>query len=86
VERERRVNYKVLSATEEKVVLQDLGPWDEYLTITNGIEHVVGLLVEEGLLKSGTLLYYYDSEGEYTGVTVRGGKFVGFYWVFPPQG
>jgi len=60
------------------LVLRDVGPWDEYLTITNGAEHVVERLVREGFLPEGRRLLYHDTDGELTELLMKNGRFVGF--------
>jgi len=68
------------SALDNRIVLTDLGPWDRYPTLTNGIDEVIGQLSKIGMLRLDTRLLYYDSEKELTEV-VRDpdtGAFVGF--------
>lgn len=60
------------------LILRDVGPWDEYLSITNGAEYVVERLVKEGLLPEGRRLFYHDTDGELTELVVKDGEFVGF--------
>ena len=43
------------------LVIQDIGPWDEHLTITNDAESVVERLKDR---LGGRSLLYIDSEGE----------------------
>lgn len=44
------------------LIVQDLGPWDRFPTITNAVEELLAGLMEKGLLESGRRLLYYDSE------------------------
>lgn len=73
-------NYKVIESNEDRVVLQDVGPWDQYPTITNTVEAVlqqvagmllVNLQVDES--HNGPNLYYIDSEGDCTRILWGGG-------------
>jgi hypothetical protein len=49
------------------IVLQDLGPWDVYKTITNDAENVVSYLYKSGMLAPPTKqIVYFDSDGEAT--------------------
>lgn len=71
-----------IEKTEPSVVLKDCGDWRKSPTITNSIEEVVAELVAAGLLPTTgrELLFYFDSEGELTGATVREGKFHAFFF------
>ncbi len=70
-------NYKVIKNTPERIVLVDLGPWDQYATVTNAAENVVAEI--EGIYSIGSRrVFYYDSEGELTELLVKDGKFAGF--------
>lgn len=63
--------------TENKfcVIIYDLGPWDKYLSVTNGAEEVVAGLLP---MLRGRRLLYYDSEGELGELLIADGKFAGF--------
>lgn len=72
-----KANYLVREKTAERIILQDLGPWDQYATITNAAENVIAEV--ERLYGIGTRqVFYYDSEGELTELLVKDGRFVGF--------
>lgn len=47
----------------QPLVIRDVGPWDQYPSVTNGAEEVVQDLNSRGLLAPGRRLFYYDSEG-----------------------
>lgn len=65
--------------TQEKpLVIKDVGPWDRYLTVTNGAEQVVADLVAMGKLPLGRKLLYYDSDGVLDEILIVNGKFAGF--------
>lgn len=70
-----RANYRILKAEVDVIVIEDLGPWDKHLTITNDAEQVVKDLAI-GL--NGRKLYYYDSDGMMDELLVKDGKFAGF--------
>lgn len=61
-------NYRVLESTKEYVILQDEGPWDKHLTITNGVENI---LYDAHWNIDGRKLLYYDSEGVLTQIHYR---------------
>jgi hypothetical protein len=63
---------------EDAIVLRDIGPWDEHMTVTNDAEYVVQQLVGSGTLASGQRLFYYDSEGQLDEIVVENGRFAGF--------
>jgi len=71
----REVNYIIIDETAEYLLIEDVGPWNIYLTITNGAEIVVEELAEQ----LGTRrLEYIDSSGDRDQLLVYDGKFVGF--------
>jgi hypothetical protein len=93
----RRANYHILvkdepdgpgysPGRERPLVIRDVGPWDEHLTVTNDAERVVEDLIFQGLLPPGRRLIYYDSEGELTETLIENGKFVGFGLVKNEEG
>lgn len=71
----KHANYTIKSQDAKQVTLQDIGPWDQYPTITNDAEWVV-----ERISRSldGRQLFYVDSEGDAGELIVRDGKFAGF--------
>lgn len=71
----RRSNYTLVQDDSEKVVIRDLGPWDEYLSVTNDAEQVVEELAPTLL---GRRLFYYDSAGQLDELIVKDGKFHSF--------
>lgn len=72
----RKANYELVAQDEKHVLIKDVGPWDEHLTVTNGAEQVVAELFP--MLK-GRRLEYIDSEGHCAVLLVsKDGKFAGF--------
>lgn len=71
---DQQANYLVLEKTDERIVLQDIGPWDKYMTITNAAENVVASLGDIGNRR----VFYYDSDGEMTELLIKNGRFAGF--------
>ena len=59
-----RSKYSVILQVKDFVLIKDIGPHDQYLTITNDVEKVVRDLVSNGKIQSGQRLFYLDSEGE----------------------
>ena len=59
-----RANYSIILQVKYFVLIKDLGPHDQYLTITNAVEKVVSELVSNGKIQSSQRLFYLDSEGE----------------------
>lgn len=58
--------------------IKDIGPWDEYPTITNSAEELVPVLIAKGLLPKGRRLFYTDSDGQMDELLIKDGRFVGF--------
>ncbi len=67
----------VRKSTALVLVVRDLGPWDQFPTITNAAEELVEHLHETDVL-AGRRLFYYDSEGELGELLHRDGRFGGF--------
>jgi hypothetical protein len=65
-------------STPEILIIEDIGPHDRYLTITNDVKNVVAALAYANQLPDGRRLLYYDSEGNLDEIVVDGGRFVGF--------
>lgn len=68
-------NFEILFQDKSKVMLVDLGPWDQYPTITNAAEGVVETMAP---MLNGRKLLYYDSDGELTELVVKDGRFAAF--------
>jgi hypothetical protein len=74
----KSANFRVEYEEETKLVIRDVGPWDQFPTVTNDAEDVVDRLVVEGQLPPGRRLFYIDSEGQMDQILVKEGKFAGF--------
>lgn len=70
-------NYRVLSSSDTELVIEDLGPWTRYMTVTNNAESVVAELHRSGQL-GDRRLFYYDSDGRRDELTHTAGVFTGF--------
>ena len=62
----------------DPLVIRDVGPWDQHLTVTNDAESVVEELLCSHHLRPGQRLFYYDTEGQLDELVVKDGKFAGF--------
>lgn len=69
------VNYSIEKDHADYLILRDLGPWDNHMTITNAAKDVV-----EGVLHvlGDRRLYYYDSEGSLGELLIKDNEFNGF--------
>lgn len=70
-----KANYIILDITPELIVLEDIGPWDRYMTITNAAEAVIAELAQ---VIGNRKVFYYDSDNEFTEILVKEGQFAGF--------
>lgn len=68
-------NYSMIGSDVDSVTIQDLGPWDKYMTVTNAAAQVVEELRE---MLNGRRLFYIDSEGNRDEILHVNGKFHGF--------
>jgi hypothetical protein len=75
-----QANYELVheESTPELLVIRDVGPWDQYMTVTNAAETVVYTLWALGHLPAGRRLYYYDSLGSLDELLHQEGVFKGF--------
>jgi len=71
----RCANYEIVEDSQDCLLIQDIGPWDRYPTITNSVEEVVRQLKN---ILGNRKLEYFDSEGERSEILVKNGVFVGF--------
>lgn len=78
VNQDRRANYEIVNATSDFLTIRDLGPWDQYMTVTNAAEEVLQELIEKNILHEGQRLLYYDSENNLDEIEWKNGRFVGF--------
>ncbi len=70
-----KVNYIIIEDNDEYVCIQDIGPWNIYLTVTNGAE----IVVEELASRVGSRkLEYIDSDGQRDQLLIKDGKFLDF--------
>lgn len=73
-----RVEIVEAETNKFEFVVRDVGPWDQYKTITNGAEQFVANLEAMGELYAGRRVFYYDSEGYRDEIVLKRGKFAGF--------
>ncbi len=72
-----KCNYVVEKNEPNLLIIRDVGPWSEYMSVTNGAEKVVEELYDQGLLGNKQLLCY-DSEGQLDELKHAGPTFTGF--------
>jgi hypothetical protein len=76
-----RCKFNVMAAQSDAdtLVINDVGPHSQYMTVTNDAERVVAHLHKRGDLPPARRLLYYDSEGELGQLRHDGaGKFLGY--------
>ncbi len=78
----RVVDLDIGGARLHALVIRDVGPWGEHLSVTNDIEHVIEVLFTAGALYCDDddsalprRLFYFDSEGELAEACIACGKF-----------
>ncbi len=71
----RKAQWELIEQTTAYVLIRDVGPWTEHLTVTNDAERVV-----QELLPSlhGRRLEYIDSEGNRAVLRIVNDQFAGF--------
>jgi len=80
----KRPQFRTVFVNKRYAILEDIGPWNHYPTITNNPEYVVKVC--QATL-GGRRLLYFDSEGALSELVVKDGKFAGFrpVDVMPPD-
>lgn len=81
-ERDSDAQYRIEYDGPAGLVLRDLGPWDEHLTITNDVEGVVARVAE---ILGSRRLFYIDSSGELDEIVVEAGAFASFRFGAPTE-
>ncbi len=71
----RKSNYIISINTKEFIFVVDVGPWNEFMTVTNNVEDVLKSL---GPVLGNKKLYYEDSEGIFDEILHDGIVFMGF--------
>lgn len=78
-----RAHYRIVGETDYALIIEDLGPWDYHMTVTNDAAGVVAELATE---LAGRRLFYFDSVGALDEITHQRGKFTGFRCMDPMAG
>lgn len=79
-------NFKIEMSRQDGLIIRDLGPWDQYPTITNSAKELVTHLANHNALPPGRQLLYYDSDGNVDEICHDGnGNFTGFRFITPQQ-
>ena len=76
-----KANFQIITENKDWILIKDIGPWDEYQTITNAAESVIEKLAQR---LGGRLLYYIDSDGNTDQLLHKDGEFTGFNAGGPP--
>lgn len=71
-------NYRIVLNANKHLILEDIGPWNLFKSITNDINRLTKHLYETGILTSEKVFEYIDSEGWRTTVIHKNGEFVDF--------
>ena len=75
----RKARYEIVEDQPgEPLVIRDLGPWDQHLSVTNDAENVTAELFMKGKLYGSRRLFYFDSDGIKDEIVHRGGIFLAF--------
>lgn len=73
-----QANFKIMNVGPDKIVIRDVGPWDQHPSVTNDAEGVVERLAAEDWLPPGRRLFYYDSDNQLDEILIEAGRFAGF--------
>jgi hypothetical protein len=73
---ERHARFRIETTDRDRVIIRDLGPWDEHPTVTNDAEYVVAQLSD---MVGSRRLFYWDSAESLDELLIdRDGRFRGF--------
>lgn len=75
-----KANYLIVEKSPDHILIEDLGPWDRFKTVTNAAEEVVAEMLP---ILNGRRLEYIDSNGDRAVLLIVDGKFAGFGWLEP---
>jgi hypothetical protein len=83
----RNANFQIVfdESDDQWLTIRDVGPWDQFPTVTNDAEGVVLGLAQLGELTPGRRLRYYDSEGDLAELVYQGDRFVQFGFLTRPS-
>lgn len=70
-----KANYQIVETTDDYVLIEDIGPWDQYMSVTNAAESVVEELAD---IVGNRRLEYIDTEGQRDQLLIKDGEFAGF--------
>ncbi len=73
-----RCRYRFVKINSREVVIRDIGPWSEFMTITNDVEALVEHMYEVHQLFRNQRLFYYDSEDQLDEIIHKQNEFVRF--------
>lgn len=73
-----RARYELVKAESDadRLVIRDVGPWEDHPTVTNDAVRVVSELAAN--LVGGRRLFYYDTDGRLDEILITDGRFAGF--------
>lgn len=71
-------NFRIIDKSQRCVIIKDIGPWNQFLTITNDVEWVVEKLFKDRDIFNGQRLFYIDSDGYFDEIVIEDGKFSSF--------
>ncbi|MDD5511923.1 MAG: hypothetical protein PHI12_14120 [Dehalococcoidales bacterium] len=72
-----KAHWALISIDEKRIVIDDVGPWDRFMSITNAAENTVEEL--DRIYGIGDRrVFYYDSDNELTELKIKNGKFIDF--------
>lgn len=74
----RSANYRIVERRDDRIVIEDIGPCDKFMTLTNAAEDVVHELFFADEIRIGQRLFYYDSEGSLGEILIKDKSFAGF--------
>jgi hypothetical protein len=70
-----KANYMIIEDEDDCLCIQDIGPWNIYMTVTNAAEEVVKELADQ---LGDRRLEYIDTDGQRDELLHEDGEFVGF--------
>lgn len=72
-----KANYQIVgTGADGSITIRDIGPWDQFATVTNAAEETVREILDR--FPTTKRIFYYDSYGDKDELLIKDGKFAGF--------
>lgn len=71
-------NFEIIKNTTEYLLIKDVGPYDQYMSVTNDVENLIEHLYNSDVLCDKQSLLYIDSSNRVDEIVHLSGNFICF--------